>query len=71
MSMIKQLRLKLRLKQNEMAKKLGIGLETYRNYERGYTAMNMEVTIRFLKLRALPQDLELAKVLEELCPKKK
>ena len=71
MSMIKQLRLKKGLSQEEMAKKLDISVNAYRNYELGERLMPISVVIKFLRLRAYQQDLELVEILEELCPKEK
>lgn len=67
MSMIKQLRLELELSQEEMAKKLNISINAYRNYETGKRKLPYNVLTRFLKLRSYEQDLELVKILEELC----
>lgn len=67
MSMIKQLRLELELSQEEMAKKLNISINAYRNYETGKRKLPYNVLTRFLKLRSYKQDLELVKILEELC----
>lgn len=66
MSMIKKLRLELKLTQEEMAEKLKINICTYRNYEKGKRMLTYDVLIRFLKLRGNKQDLELVKILEEL-----
>lgn len=64
--MIKKLRLDLGLKQEEMAKKLNISTNAYRNYESGKRTLPYNVLIKFLKLRGYEEDLRLVKVLEEL-----
>ena len=66
MSMLKKLRRDLCLTQEEMAKKLNISPNGYRNYESGKRMLPYDVLIRFLKLRGKEQDLELVEVLEEL-----
>jgi len=66
LSIIKQLRLNLCLTQEEMAKKLNISTNAYRNYESGKRLLPYDVLIKFLKLRSYEQDLEVIKVLEEL-----
>lgn len=66
MSMIKKLRLDLGLTQEEMAEKLDISINAYRNYELGKRQLPYNVLIKFLKLRGFKQDLELVKILEEL-----
>lgn len=66
MSMLKRYRVNADLTQKEMAEKLGVSYPAYRNYELGKQKMSNKVLIKFLKLRALPQDLELVKILEEL-----
>lgn len=67
MSMIKKLRLELVLTQEEMAKKLNISINAYRNYESGKRMLPYNILIRFLKLRGYQQDLELVKMLEDIC----
>lgn len=67
MSMIKKLRLELVLTQEEMAKKLDISINAYRNYESGKRMLPYNILIRFLKLRGYQQDLELVKILEDIC----
>lgn len=66
MSMIKKLRLELVLTQEEMAKKLDISTNAYRNYESGKRMLPYDILIKFLKLRSYKQDLELVKILEDL-----
>ena len=66
MSMLKKLRRDLCLTQEEMAQKLNISANGYRNYESGKRMLPYDVLIRFLKLRNYEQDLEVVKVLEEL-----
>ena len=66
MSMMRKLRRSLCLTQEEMAKKLDISPNAYRNYESGKRMLPYDVLIRFLKLRNDERDLELVKVLEEL-----
>lgn len=67
MSIMKQFRLKQELSQEEMAKKLNISPNGYRNYENGKRMLPMDVLIRFLKLRNYPSDEKLVEVLESIC----
>lgn len=67
MSMFKQFRLEKELSQEEMAKKLKISTNAYRNYESGERLMPVDVLQRFLQMRSRPQDIELAGILEEVC----
>ena len=67
MSMIKKLRLKKELSQEEMAKQLNISTNAYRNYESGTRLLPTDVLMRFLQMRGEPQDIELVKILEEVC----
>lgn len=67
MSMIKKLRLKMELSQEEMAKQLKISTNAYRNYESGARLLPADVLMRFLQMRGEPQDIELVKILEEVC----
>lgn len=67
MSIMKQFRLKQELSQEEMAKKLDISPNGYRNYESGKRMLPMDVLIRFLKLRNYPSDEKLVEVLESIC----
>ncbi len=66
MSMLRKLRRDLGLTQEEMAKKLNISPNAYRNYESGKRMLPYDVLIRFLKLRNNEKDLELVGILEEL-----
>ena len=66
MSMIRKFRRELGLTQEEMAQKLKIRTNAYRNYESGKRMLPYDVLINFLKFRSYKQDLELIKVLEEL-----
>ena len=63
MSMIKKLRIDLGLNQEEMANKLEISVNAYRNYETGKRMLPFDVLIRFLKLRNNDKDLEMVKIL--------
>ena len=67
MSMFKQFRLGKELSQEEMAKKLKISTNAYRNYESGERLMPVDVLMRFLRMRAREQDIMLADILEEVC----
>lgn len=66
MSMIKKVRMDLGLGQEEMAEKLDISVNAYRNYETGKRMLPFDVLIRFLKLRGTEKDLEMVKILEEI-----
>lgn len=70
MSIFKKFRLEKELSQEEMAKKLGIHINAYRNYEIGKRMMPGNVLMKFLRLRAEANDLELADLLEEICESK-
>ena len=67
MSMLKQFRLKKELSQEEMAKKLKLSVNGYRNYESGKRMIPIDVLIRFLKLRNCPSNEKLVEVLESIC----
>lgn len=67
MSMLKRFRLQKELRQEEMAKKLEISPNAYRNYETGKRMLPPDVLMRFLRMRATEKDLELADILEEVC----
>ena len=67
MSMLKRFRLQKELRQEEMAKKLEISPNAYRNYETGKRMLTPDVLMRFLRMRATEKDLELADILEEVC----
>ena len=66
MSMIKKLRMDLGLRQEEMAEKLDISVNAYRNYETGKRMLPYNVLIKFLKLRNNEKDIEMVKILEEI-----
>ena len=70
MSIMKQFILKQELSQEEMAKKLNISPNGYRNYESGKRMLPTDVLIRFLKLRNYPSDEKLVEVLESICENK-
>lgn len=70
MSILKKFRLEKELSQEEMAKKLDIHANAYRNYEIGKRMMPTNVLMKFLRLRAEANDLELANLLEEICGSK-
>lgn len=65
MTILKQYRLSANLSQTQMAKKLGIGLRAYRNYEYGQRKMPYEILAKFLWIRNLGNDKELAMILKE------
>lgn len=67
MSMFKRFRLEKELSQEEMAQKLKISTNAYRNYESGERLMPTDVLMRFLRIRATDSDIVLADVLEEVC----
>lgn len=67
MSMFKKFRLEKSLSQEEMAKKLGISTNAYRNYESGKRLMPADILKEFLILRGNSKDMELASILEEVC----
>lgn len=67
MSMFKQFRLGKELSQEEMAQKLKISTNAYRNYESGERLIPTDVLMRFLRMRAREQDIMLADILEEVC----
>ena len=69
MTILKEYRINNGLKQDDMAKKLGCSVPSYRLYENGELVIPHKVLLNFLKLRALPSDIELAKTLEELYEK--
>lgn len=66
MRILKEYRLKERYKQKDMAEKLNINLNTYRNYELGKRTMPYNVLADFLILRNDEYDIELAKLLREM-----
>lgn len=68
MSMLKKFRLLNEYTQFELAKKLGISINAYANYEKGIRTMPLNITYRFLKLRGEVNDIKLCEVLEEIYP---
>ena len=66
MTLLKQYRLLNGLSQKEMAEKMGISLNAYRNYELAKRTMPLKIIYNFLKLRNLEEDKKLIKTLEEL-----
>lgn len=66
MTILKEYRIDNDMVQKEMADKLGCSITAYRNYENGKRVIPHDVLLNFFKLRAYPEDLELAKVLEEI-----
>lgn len=70
MSMLKKIRLEKELSQEEMAKKLEISPNGYRNYESGKRLLPTDVLIKVLQIRGYEDDLKLVAILEELCVKK-
>lgn len=67
MTMLKKYRLDNRYTQKDMANKLELNLNTYRNYELGKRCMPYSVLAKFLVLRGNKDDRKLAKILQELC----
>lgn len=65
LSMLRQYRVQNKYTQKEMANKLNINLNTYRNYELGKRCMPYNILAKFLILRGYKDDLKLAKILEE------
>lgn len=66
MTILKEYRKNNGLSQLEMANKLQCSFPAYRNYELGKRILPYNILINFLKLRERKQDIELAKVLEEI-----
>lgn len=66
MRILKEYRLKERYKQKDMAEKLNINLNTYRNYELGKRTMPYNVLADFLILRNEEYDIKLAKILKDI-----
>ena len=63
--MLRQYRVENRFTQKEMAEKLNINLNTYRNYELGKRSMPYNILAKFLVLRGYEDDLKLARILNE------
>lgn len=66
MTILKKYRLETNISQKNMATKLNCSLPAYRNYENGKRVIPYNVLINFFKLRAYPEDLKLAKILEDI-----
>ena len=66
MTILKEYRINNDMVQKEMADKLGCSIPAYRNYESGKRTIPHDVLLKFFKLRAYPEDLRLAKTLEEI-----
>lgn len=64
MTIYKEYRKENRLKQQEMADKLKINVNTYRNYELGKRSMPKNILASFLELRGKEDDIKLAKILK-------
>lgn len=64
--MLKEYRVANRFTQKEMATKLNLNINTYRNYELGKRCMPYETLANFLELRGYEDDLKLAKILKEI-----
>ena len=63
--MLRQYRVEKKYTQKEMANRLNINLNTYRNYELGKRVMPYSILAKFLILRGYKDDIKLAKILEE------
>jgi len=64
LTIYKKYRLDNRYSQKEMANKLNINLNTYRNYELGKRTMPYNLLAEFLLLRGFEDDIKLAKILK-------
>lgn len=64
MTIYKEYRKENRLKQQEMADKLNLNVNTYRNYELGKRSMPKNILADFLILRGKEDDVKLAKILK-------
>ena len=64
MTIYKEYRTENRLKQKEMADKLKINVNTYRNYELGKRSMPKHILADFLMLRGKDDDVKLANILK-------
>ena len=67
MTILKEYRINNDFVQKEMADKLGCSIQAYRNYENGKKIIPHDVLLNFFKLRAYPEDLQMAEILEEIC----
>lgn len=63
--MLKKYREEKRYTQKEMANKLKINLNTYRNYELGKRCIPYNILANFLTLRGYKDDIKLAKILND------
>ena len=70
MTILKEYRINNDFVQKEMADKLDISVQAYRNYENGTRVLPNEILLRFLKLRNWEEDIRLIEVLEELYGKR-
>lgn len=66
MTLLKEYRIDSDMVQKEMADKLGCSLPAYRNYENGKRELPLEILRKFLLMRARPEDIELATIIEEI-----
>lgn len=66
MTLYKKYRKEQRYTQKEMAEKLNINLNTYRNYELGIRTMPYSILANFLLLRGYKEDIKLANILKEI-----
>ena len=65
MSLLRRYRQEMDLTQEELAKKMGISVQAYRNYEKGIRPMPYKVMTSFLKVRDTKEDRKILKELEE------
>lgn len=70
MTILKEYRINNDMVQKEMADKLDISIQAYRNYENGTRVLPHEILLKFLKLRNWEEDEKLIEVLEELYGKR-
>ena len=66
MTIYKKYRLENRYSQKDIANKLNININTYRNYELGKRKMPYNTLAEFLLLRGKEDDIKLAKLLKEI-----
>ena len=64
MTIYKRFRLEKGISQIEMAKKLKISINAYRNYEQGKRVMPYKVLISFLELRGEGDDKRIATIIK-------